>query len=328
MRDDAAASRPDQPGPTLDRAQLLATFPRPRSGSPVRVAVLADLHLSVEETGTWRVSHRTEQRLREAVASINALDPDAVLFAGDLTGWAAPEEYDAVDRAIADLDAPLFAVPGNHDFPLEHHAQEGISIAAFEQRYAPGGFPWRERVGDVDVLGLNSNRATSDAPAERFEGRIDGATLDWLHETLPGLDDPLVTVHHSLPGVRAFYERARDRLPTAGDSPILENADELAAVLVEHGVPLVLTGHLHVPAVVAVDDVHELSLPPLGPFPHAYTVLDVHREGTDAYVQFVGDRWERMAAIGYGMEKDRVLLAASQLADTPLAPIDYEQLVE
>lgn len=310
----------------LDRLQRLTTFSRPKSNIPVRLAVLADLHLSVEETGTWRVSHRTEERLREAVASLDSLDPDAVLFAGDLTGWAAPEEYDAFDRAIAELDAPFLAIPGNHDFPLEHHSQEGISLTEFERRYAPGEFPWRERIGEIDLIGLNSNRATRDAPAESYEGRVDGTTLDWLRETLPDVDHPIVSVHHTLPGARAFYEHARDRLPISGDSPVLENADELLSLLVEHSVPLALTGHLHVPAVVTASGVRELSLPPLGPFPHAYTVLDIDRNGTEAYVTSVADRWDRVESLGYGMEKDRVLLAASQLADAPLSAVDYDRI--
>jgi Icc protein len=75
----------------MGREPTLAQFAEPVAGENTRLAVLADLHLSVDEEGTWRVSHRTVDRLEAAVESLNERDDlDAVLFVGDLVQSGLP----------------------------------------------------------------------------------------------------------------------------------------------------------------------------------------------------------------------------------------------
>jgi predicted MPP superfamily phosphohydrolase len=56
--------------------------------------------------------------LEAAVAKINALSkaPAFVLHTGDLTHLAKAEEFDAVAQVLNGLKAPVFYVPGEHDF--------------------------------------------------------------------------------------------------------------------------------------------------------------------------------------------------------------------
>lgn len=296
-------------------APVLARFARPTAATPTTIAVLADLHLSVSETGTWRVSHRTESRLRAAVASLNDLDPDAVLFVGDLVQSGTRAEYEAFAEAVVDLEAPLLAVPGNHD--LQADADDPLSLAAFERRYTPGELPYRERVGGVDLLALNSNRSTADALAGSYAGRLDSSTLEWLSDQLADADAPLVAVHHNLPPSRALLTENLPDIPAEGGSPGFETADDLVATLAGDA-GLTLTGHLHIPAVTEDRGVRELTLPPLGPYPNAYTVLDVDHRGTTATLHSVANFAERTEALSHGVGQSRVFLSAVQLADLPL----------
>jgi 3',5'-cyclic AMP phosphodiesterase CpdA len=163
-----------------DADPVLARFARPATERRTRLAVLSDLHLSLDEEGTWRVSHRTEQRLAAVVESLNDRDLDAVLFDGDLVQSGSRAEFAAFDRLADAIDAPFFAVPGNHDLiAWGEDADDRFTLPAFEDRYAPDGeLPFHVRVGGVDLVGLNSNSSTRDSVTDTYEGSLSPETLD------------------------------------------------------------------------------------------------------------------------------------------------------
>ncbi|WP_276254296.1 metallophosphoesterase family protein [Halomontanus rarus] len=317
----------EEPADSID--PVLAQFARPTAETSTRIAVLSDLHLTDEETGTWRVSHRTEDRLEATVESLNrTADLDAVCFVGDLVQSGTRAEYEAFDRILAGLEVPFYAVPGNHDL-LVDDSRETLSLSEFERRYTPGELPYHQRIGGVDLLALNSNRSTRDSLAESYTGRLEPETLEWLAERLETVSNPLVAVHHNLPGTRDLLWDSLEQLPVSGGSPDFENADELVDVLegadgaraeTASGTvgPLVLTGHLHFPAVTSTRGVREFTLPSLGPYPNAYTILEIDERGTTATMRSVSDYGERLESFTHGLEHSRVMLAATQLAGLPL----------
>jgi 3',5'-cyclic AMP phosphodiesterase CpdA len=299
---------------------VLGRFARPVADCPTRLAVLSDLHLSLSEHGTWRVSHRTRERLEAAVQAVNRLELDGVVFNGDLVQSGTKPQFDAFDRIVKRFDPPLFAVPGNHDLiDRGGTADSQLSLGEFERRYAPAEFPYRKRLGGIDLIGLNSNASTHESLTNSFEGRVETETLTWLGEALKDSDCPLVTVHHALEPVRDSYRRWKRDLPVEnGGSPGFANAEALLDVLSTNGAPLVLTGHLHFPAVARTGSVHEFTLPSLGPFPSGFTVLDVDESGTTATFHSVVNTEEQVESLGYGVKHDRALIAAAQLATLPL----------
>lgn len=299
---------------------VLGRFARPEADQRTRLAVVSDLHLSLNEHGTWRVSHRTEERLEAAVRSLNEQELDSVLFNGDLVQSGERPEFEAFDRIIKGVEAPFFAVPENHDLiDWDGTSDSNLTLPEFERRYVPDELPYQKRVGGVDLIALNSNTSTEESVTDSFEGRLSSETLAWLDDVLDDADCPLVAVHHALDPVRDFYRSAQEQYPIEnGGSPGFANAAALVDVLAEHDVPLVLSGHLHFPAVVRAGSVREFTLPPLGPFPGGYTVFDVDEHGTTARFHPVADRKDRIEALGYGLDHDRVLLAAAQHAGLPL----------
>ncbi|WP_255171432.1 metallophosphoesterase family protein [Natrononativus amylolyticus] len=298
-------------GPVLGRLE------EPTTEQPTRLALLSDLHLAVEMEGSWRVSHRTESRLEAAVDSLNRRELDGVVFVGDLVQSGTRAQYQAFDRLVDGLDHPFFAVPGNHDL-VEFGSGEKLALSAFERRYTPGRLPYHERIGGVDLLALNSNASTRDSVAETYTGRLSPDSLAWLEGKLETVDVPLVAVHHNLSGTRSLLFDWGERLPVEPGSPPFENDGELLDVLERTGSPLVVTGHVHFPAIVRTRGVREFTLPSLGPYPGAYTVLEVDERGTTATLQPILDREERLEALVSGLEHSRVLIAAAQLAGLPL----------
>lgn len=296
---------------------VLATFATPTAAEPTRLAVPSDLHLNLEQHGTWRVSHRTSSRLRAAVESWNDKELDAVVFVGDLVNDGTVAQYDAFDEILADLEHPFYAIPGNHDL-IQREGTESLDLAEFERRYAPGPHPYHERIGGIDLLGVNSNQSTRGSITDTYRGRLEDDTLDWLERKLDTVEHPLVAVHHNLPGIRSLHDEAIEQLEVTGGSPRFENADEAEDAIAAGGSPLVITGHLHFPAVVTRQGVTEFTLPSLGPYPCGYTILDIDEHGTVATFHPVADFDGRVEAFVLGAEQTRVQLAAAQFAGLPL----------
>lgn len=299
--------------------QLLARLERPTATEPTQLAVLSDVHLATDATGTWKVFHRTERHLRAAVDGVNERAIDGVLVAGDLTRNGVPAEFDLFDE-LATFEPPAVAVPGNHDFPTTFDEHESLPIPEFEDRYTPSGLPFRTRFGDLEVFGLNSHAATPEAPAETWNGRVDAEQLMWLDDALADADTDasVVVIHHNLPATGDLYDRYRAELPVGGDVPGFSNPEPLVDLLVTHDVALVVTGHLHFPAIQRADGVTELTVPAVSSFPHALLVLEVDERGTVVRLVPLTDGDGMVESIAHGYEKDRVLLSAAQLATFPL----------
>jgi Icc-related predicted phosphoesterase len=265
---------------------VLAHLERPRSAERTTLAVFADAHLTSEASGTWKVLHRTEERLRAAVADANRRDVATVLFAGDLTKDGAPAEHDLVDSVLADLDAPLVAVPGNHDVPKPRwDPYDAPDRDEFARRYAAGHLPFVERVGGVDLVGLDSASNADGSLGGTHEGEVGPAQREWLDAVLPTLETPVVVVHHnvSYPSTHAegFPETDRYR---ATDAP------EMRSLLRRHDVPLTVSGHLHWPGVAPLGSGAELVAPAICSFPQAYLLLHVGPTGTTVELVPLTDR--------------------------------------
>lgn len=80
----------------------------PAAGS-ARLALLSDTHegLFGNAVAIDRIARR-----------VNAANPDAVFIAGDLTYFVAAGRYDETFAALGAIEAPVFAVFGNHDIGL------------------------------------------------------------------------------------------------------------------------------------------------------------------------------------------------------------------
>jgi len=82
-------------------------LPGANAASPsIRIALFGDPHIGM-------FGHAMP--IRRIVDRINAEEVDAVFLAGDLTYHPDPDEIPESFAALGDLEAPLFAVLGNHD---------------------------------------------------------------------------------------------------------------------------------------------------------------------------------------------------------------------
>ncbi|WP_276279447.1 metallophosphoesterase family protein [Halorussus caseinilyticus] len=318
-RRDATTTADDAETPEIRARRgpaTLARFARPRADTRTTLAVVSDPHLSTDKEGTWKVFHRTEDRLRAAIADANDRGVDGVVFAGDLTEDGRPEDFDGAADVLADLDAPFVAVPGNHDVPKAFDDHDTPPVAEFADRFAPGEFPFRTQFGGVDVLGLNSASAPGGELDATHDGAISDDQLSWLESTLPETDAALVVSHHNLPGLDAAVGAdGYAPHPPVGDAPAF--VDALAGHDALH-----LSGHVHLPAAIT-GDVRGLVCPALSSFPQAYTLAEVGPEGTTLRMVPVADtegveEAHHLARTHSDRSGDIAAMVEDQLSDLPL----------
>lgn len=159
---------------------------KPLPGGRLRIVQLSDLHPNPKAA-----LHR--ERIPELKEKIDALQPDLILLTGDVYDEFTPRaEFDAFNRFIAELEAPLgkYLVYGNHD--LFHHLTEPeYDRADMERAMAAAhvrvledvavdtpGQPAVRLVGRKDYLFTKGRRAAPDTLCQP-----DGRYTIWLdHE--------------------------------------------------------------------------------------------------------------------------------------------------
>ena len=178
-----------------------------------------DVHLAV--VGDIGDSGGRLQRTAAAVAALDAEDDyDALVLLGDNVYPAGdPDRLRSTVfepfANVLDGDTKLLAILGNHD------AMKGHSQAQIDALGMPGPW-WSERIGDVQIVGLDSNEIDDPQQQAFLEGELAGTDATWK----------VILVHH--PPYSAGYQ---------GSSSA--SREVVAPIAARYGVQLVLSGHDH-----------------------------------------------------------------------------------
>ena len=169
--------------------------------------------------------------LRRALAAIVSLreQPACVIATGDLTEHGQREEYERLRDILAEVDVPVYLLPGNHDRRAEMRA------VFTDAEYLHGQ-------GKAVLFTIESERLrlvaldTSEAP--RQGGYLDDRRLRWLDERLGERRDTptILAMHHPPFKTGLFYF---DDQPFAG-------VDLLGEIVRRHPqVRRIICGHVH-----------------------------------------------------------------------------------
>lgn len=195
------------------------------SSRPTVVVQLSDPHIGATWAGGDPVAG-----LAAAVASIRSLRPvpHAVVLTGDLADTTADSEYAQVLASLEGIDAPSYALPGNHDARDSLRRHFGL----------PGdpGTPvqYAVELGALRILMLDSTRPGADP------GDLDAARIAWLEDALSAdrRTPTLIAIHHP---PLLTHSPGLDRLALADDGRVA-----LAEVVRRHAnVSLIIAGHVH-----------------------------------------------------------------------------------
>lgn len=169
-------------------AQIRAA-PRSTAGSlrpvpaPFLVVQLSDPHIGAHWNDEDPVA-----ALREVVDAVLALPnrPDTVLISGDLSEHGSPDEYAAVNDAVAAIGAPVHVIAGNHD------DRAALRAAFALPGEAAGPIQWAADLGPLRLLGLDTTIPGRDG------GALGAELLRWLDAELSRAPDQptLLAMHH------------------------------------------------------------------------------------------------------------------------------------
>lgn len=250
------------------------------TGNRTRLAVLSDLHVSLDGQGSWKVYHRTIERFATALSSASERDIDGVLIPGDLTRDGEKKQFETVFDELENVSVPFACVPGNHDISGEDGPQRESAISAFVDTCADEPFPFLRRIGDIDIIGLNSmNIRDHDVES----GAVSQSQIDQLNTVLEDAKNPIVMLHHPLSnswGTDTALNPEQFRLTNAGD---------VVEILLSHDVPLVVSGHVHWPLLGSASQLREIISPAVCSYPQAYLLIDVTPIGTTVSMNLLPD---------------------------------------
>ena len=162
---------------------------------------------------------------RWAVQQVNELQPQFVLFPGDLTNGGTVNQYEHWSAVRRDLRVPLYAVPGNHE-GVAGEKEYAVRFAQFL------GYPthYQRRLGGWLLVALDGV-SYKDGKLEH-EGRVSEAQLQELRAVLARVpaSEPIVVMCH-FPLLPAHRQ--------------ISNAEEVMACFSGKYLPYTLAGHLH-----------------------------------------------------------------------------------
>jgi len=216
---------------------------------------MSDLHVG---EGLFRAG-----LLNAAIEEANLLAPDLVVVAGDLTMDGYRSEFESCRRFLDELSCDHVVVAmGNHD-------ARNVGYRHFEDFFGARDSATTVPVGEgrAKVVTIDSTKPDLD------EGEVGREHYGWLDAELRNWDQGprIVVIHHHLLAVPG----------TGRDVNNLRDAGDVMAILREHEVDLVLSGHRHVPYVWSISGVrvvHSGTVSTLrlrGTMPPSYNVIEI-----------------------------------------------------
>ena len=209
-------------------------------------AFLTDIHLQPEKDAV--------AGFRQAIDSVNRLNPDFVITGGDLVMDVLDQTYGRADSLFnlynevsGELNMPVYNAAGNHEMYGWHRAEEGI-----ESNPEFGKKMYEKKMGDrfysFDHKGWHFVILDAIYRGEdgHYIGKIDEQQQEWLKGDLEKTDKNMpiaITVH--IPFITSATQLSQGALAANSKSTVITNSLEVLQLFGEHNLRLVLQGHLH-----------------------------------------------------------------------------------
>ncbi|WP_273888872.1 metallophosphoesterase family protein [Rubrobacter naiadicus] len=222
--------------------------------------------------------------LEAAIEETNALRPDLVAIAGDLTTDGYRREFEEAKGYLDRIECEnVCVIMGNHD-------ARSVGYRHFEDIFGMREWSRVVRVpeGEAKVVGLDSTKPDLD------EGEVGREHYAWLDSEFRGWErgPKILIVHHHILAVPG----------TGRDVNNLRDAGDVMAILRELKVDMVLAGHRHVPWVWSISGVrivHSGTVSCMrvrGTSPPTYNVIDLDEESVRVTLREPGGKEEPLAS--------------------------------
>lgn len=221
----------------------------------MRIVQISDIHVGA---GLFR-----PELLDAAIEETNALEPDLVAIAGDLTMEGYRWEFEEAKGYLDRLECQnVVVVPGNHD-------AKNVGYRHFEEFFGlrEGAVTVNVPEGEAKIVALDSTKPDLD------EGEIGREHYAWIDSEFRNWErgPKIAIVHHHILAVPG----------TGRDVNNLRDAGDVMAIFRELKVDMVLSGHRHVPYVWSISGVRVVhsgtasSMRVRGTMPPSYNVIEI-----------------------------------------------------
>lgn len=209
-------------------------------------AFLTDIHLQPEKNAV--------PGFRQAIDTINKLNPDFVITGGDQIMDALDQTYGRVDSLYnlykeisSEMDMPVYNTVGNHEVYGWHRDEEGIESnpefgkKMYENKLGERFYSFDHKNWHFIILD-----AIYRSEEGHYIGKIDQEQIEWLKGDL-GKTDKLtpiaITVH--IPFISSRTQLSQGALAANTEGGVITNSLEVLTLFSKHNLKLVLQGHLH-----------------------------------------------------------------------------------
>lgn len=194
----------------------------------MRICHLSDLHFG----------HHDERLAAGLAADLAAQRPALVVVSGDFTQVGSESEFRAARAFLDTLEAPVFAVPGNHDVPAVNLVRRFLDPYGLYRRYIDAELEPFLETGGVAIAGLKTSRRLR-AGLNWAHGAINRRQLRDLAQRFAAASPDalrIVVAHHPLMQPETTAEKPMH---------LVKRADLALRTFADLGVRLVLSGHFH-----------------------------------------------------------------------------------
>ena len=200
-----------------------------KSGKPIKIGLIADLHHDVMHDGA--------QRLGAFLKAMKSEKPDAVIQLGD---FAYPNSKNkSITEAFNQTHPRSLHVLGNHDVDDGHSFEQVVKLWGMRGRY------YTESIESLHLIVLDGNEKPPNHQGG-YPAYIGPQQLEWLRSQLKELEGPIIIFCHQ---------------PLAGPSSI-DNADQVQQILSTASEKILLTvnGHTHIDHLVRAGKIINLHI--------------------------------------------------------------------
>jgi 3',5'-cyclic AMP phosphodiesterase CpdA len=225
-----------------------------------RFVFMTDIHVQPEQ--------RAGEGFRQAIDSVNKLNPDFVITGGDLVMDALGQSYDRADQlynlykdCLQDFKMPVYNTMGNHEiFGIykesgveKTHAEYGELM--YEKRLGKRYYSFDHKGWHFMILD-----GIEDTGESSYIGQVDSVQMDWIKDDLKDVSNttPIVISIH-IPFITSYMQILYGSMEPADESLVITNSKEVLDLFNEHSLKLVLQGHLHFVEDIFVRETHFIT---------------------------------------------------------------------
>ena len=209
-------------------------------------AFLTDIHLQPELNAV--------EGFKQAIDSVNKLDPDFVITGGDLVMDVLDVSYGRADSlynlyldVLKGFNMPVYNTIGNHehyglyrrgevDSSHDEYGKKMYEKRIGERYYSFDYKGWHFMV--LDAVGIREDR--------EYNGLIDDEQIEWIKSDLSKLDkDTPIALSVHIPFITAQTQLTEGSLASTPENLVIINARDVLLLFREYNLKLVLQGHLH-----------------------------------------------------------------------------------